>query len=199
MSGLALWRVERAWRRGRLPAVMSCVAVLVTLLALGAATWHGQGLRAEHRRVMEEVQEQARSGHGHVHRAPSSGLAADFTATLPNEPDGADVLRRLQSLCAAHGVVLGNVDITTAAATGESLGKVSLRAVLSGPYVQTKQVVADLLAQLPGAALDAARWRAADASKPAELSLSLTVWSAPMSGAAAGQADRASAPAERSP
>ncbi len=153
MSGLAFWRAERAWRRGQLPAVTFCVCVLVVLLALGLAAWCGQSASEERRRVVVEVQEQARSEPGRIHRAQSSGLAPDFTATLPNEPDGADVLRRLQSLCAAHGVVLGNVDIAAVAATRESLGKVSLRAVLTGPYAQTKQVLADLLAQLPGAAL----------------------------------------------
>jgi hypothetical protein len=174
------WRAERAWRRGRLPAVAWLVVGVASAVAFGAAAWRLQQIDIEHTRLTAAVQE-ARANRDRS-RPPAQLAAAepDFAATLPREADGADVLRRLQSLCTTQGVSLGNVDITTTTPTAENLGKVALRGVLTGSYVQTKGVLADLLAQLPGAALESARWRPGDANRPAEMNLSLTVWSAPL-------------------
>ena len=140
-------------------------------------------LDGEHSRL-EKALDEVRANRNRVRQSPPAEVPrTDFAATLPRGPDGADVLRRLQSLCNAQGVSLGNVDIDATAPTAESLGKVTLRGVLTGSYVQTKRVLAELLGQLPGAALESARWRAGDASRPAELNLSVTVWSAPLAGA----------------
>jgi hypothetical protein len=156
------------------------VAGVISAAALGAAAWRLQQIDIEHTRLTAAVQ-QARAERDRLRRpAQPDAPEPDFAAMLPREADSADVLRRLQSLCTTQGVSLGNVDITTTAPTAENLGKVALRGVLTGSYVQTKRVLADLLAQLPGAALESARWRPGDANRPAEMNLSLTVWSAPL-------------------
>jgi hypothetical protein len=184
------WRVERAWRRGRLPAVAWLVAAVASVAVLGAVAWRLQQLDGEQARLTAAVQ-QARADRHRLRRPTQSAAPEpDFAAMLPREADGADVLRRLQALCTTQGVSLGNVDITTTGPTAENLGKVALRGVLTGSYVQTKRVLADLLSQLPGAALESARWRPGDANRPAEMNLSLTVWSAPLVGSAGTTASR---------
>ena len=111
-----------------------------------------------------------------VASAPTVG---DFTASLSRAQQASRIVSVLEQAASAVGAAVSNVQITEHAATASTLGRLEAVIGLRGSYAAHKQVLMELHARLPGAAVRQLRMRPADNNPEViQATITLSVWSA---------------------
>ena len=116
-----------------------------------------------------------------VASAPTVG---DFTVSLSRAQQASRVVSVLEQAASAVGAAVSSVQIAEHAATASTLGRLEAVIGLRGSYAAQKQVLMELHARLPGAAVRQLRMRPADNNPEViQSTITLSVWSAPAAAA----------------
>ena len=73
----------------------------------------------------------------------------NFTQRLPQREAIQQIVRFLGTLAQQHQVTLGQLTLTHASSSEQSLGRVDIAMSMSGPYAGGKQVLSELLSRYP--------------------------------------------------
>ncbi len=191
-TGLRAWlspwaeRLEplRAPRHAWLPAAGGALLLVLLALALSARAWqvHQQALVA---RVAQGAAERSL-------QALQAAGAADSTSSEPahpalllgSEPDGDQVMGRIEHAAREAGVSIRRMELSRFPASERELGRLQLALVVQGSYGPLKRWMAEWMARLPSATVSQLRLERVESTDPAapmlEWSGVVTLWSRPL-------------------
>lgn len=164
----------RAWSSLKHGAVAG-----VLLLVIALAAWKLLGLQREHLELqhieLAGLQQQVASMQA-LSAKPVS-MAPDFTQRWPQRDEINALVRFLGGLAQERQVNVGQMSLAHTGSGAQAVGRVDIALTLSGPYIATKQLLAELLSRYPSLAVQSlsAVPRSGDVSR-IEWTLSLTLF-----------------------
>lgn len=149
---------------------MQGLAALVTLWA----GWHAANLHDELRLTQARLEREAQAQSDF---APPD--ASEVAAGPSRMVDRADVLARLEASAESAGLSLISAQLEEQAGTSAVPAQLRLTTSVQGSYAETKQLMQQLLSEVPGAAASAFHMRRAAQPALLDTTLEIVIWSAP--------------------